>query len=916
MFAPFTRARLRVLCQKRSKPSHSPPAHDEQREPLSKRRSCSVAWSSVGTLLAAVNGAPLYLIPIPERKPHQPDHFEGVFTPPHHDPPKKTDKEEEKKVKAIIERLRHYGIDSIVEANVEYALHSQSPQGDPEAAFRMLMMLEDTYEGIIRPYDPNVKLLGAVNRGATTCYLDALLFAMFARLDSFEAILYENFEDAKRKRLAGLLRLWVNMLRTGRLITVDITAHLQHALVECGWADAGLHRQQDPSEAFGFITGQLELPMLTLKMDMYHTGKEDPTDDHKFINERLLEVALLDEPAEGRDVITLEDCLEHYFNNRIEVKRHMESQRRNTLKSANFAENPTKVEKESGAHVEVLEIPGTPIAQSPNPLTPLPETPLHQTKVEQLRPSLARKRADSIFSQRKVELTGIDPEDLKRHDTNTSVDTRGRKLSTRTEVLMPAWQFFKLLPWYTDHMPTSDAQVAAHFSKKRPVLGICLKRYSYTNEGQARRRDTYVDIPLEIAVPDFVSDDAMPDQDPLVGNFRLMLQSVVCHRGVSVHSGHYVCLARGRVGTGLATQSSADERRNSNASEDNDDPWMRFDDLAPERTTPVDIHEALRQETPYLLFYQVVPISDDGHSIHDLPSYTEATSRSQSDATTLEKPFAFQANESAHHLEQVKSEPTSVVHASTDVLDFTSTSERTSLDASTMLDDPRGRSEASGRGEGRHQSITFDTSSVSGSISTATDAATNSVPTTPSEEKSNSFLAVANKLSNSRRGSRNSKASGSAKSRPTSTGPDTSGNRFSLNMSKLTQIMSNNTGSHSSKGEGSSAEEPPLQAPSEHGSTDLGGPKDTIDGASEASHPVPSATEPAPSIPKTDSNASKENVSIPATRPVKPTVAIPAPAPAPAKSKKEKEREKHAAKHAHAHGKAGKKGEDRDCVVM
>ena len=83
------------------------------------------------------------------------------------------------------------------------------------------MLLEESEEGIIKNYDPNIKLLGAVNREGVTCYLDALLFAMFARLGSFEAMLYKNFEDAPG-RLATLLRLWVNTLRLGKLITTDI----------------------------------------------------------------------------------------------------------------------------------------------------------------------------------------------------------------------------------------------------------------------------------------------------------------------------------------------------------------------------------------------------------------------------------------------------------------------------------------------------------------------------------------------------------------------------------------------------------------------------------------------------------------------------------------------------------------------
>lgn len=51
---------------------------------------------------------------------------------------------------------------------------------------------------------------------------------MFARLDSFEAMLYNSFDDVPRKKLAGLLRLWVNMLRSGKLITTDIVRNANH----------------------------------------------------------------------------------------------------------------------------------------------------------------------------------------------------------------------------------------------------------------------------------------------------------------------------------------------------------------------------------------------------------------------------------------------------------------------------------------------------------------------------------------------------------------------------------------------------------------------------------------------------------------------------------------------------------------
>lgn len=804
----------------------------------------------------------------------KPDHFGGIFTA-ENDPKRKPDKDEEKKTKAILDRLQHYGIDTMVKANAEYALRTSN--GDSEAAFRLLMLLQETYEGLVKPYSPDTKLLGAINRGSVTCFLDALLFAMFARLDSFEAMLYDGFADTPRRKLAGLLRLWVNMLRMGRLITTDVTAHLQSALAECGWADAARLKQQDPSEAFTFITGQLELPLLTLKMDLFHTGKEDPQDDHKFINERLLEVAILDEPPEGSSVITLEDCLEHYFNNRIEVKRHMQNLRRHTLKSQYSIDSANSVEKEPGMHIEVVELPDrpdTPIVQSP-----MAETPTQsKTPVEKLRPTAGKKRADSIFSQRKLDLTSIDPAKLEStNDQNATQDVKGRKMSTRTEVLMPAWQFFKLLPWYTDHLPTSDAQVAAHFSRKRPVLGICLKRYSYTMTGQATRRDTYIDIPLQIGVPNFVSDDNMQEEGPLIGNFRLMLQSVVCHRGVSTNSGHYISLCRGTA-SNAQHPGSQNERQGSPDSEDVGDPWMRFDDLAKERVSYVDIHQALKQETPYLLFYQVQPIGDDGHSIHDLPSYAEATSRSQYETITppekpyLNEPSADSNSTLSHSTSNALTEPPDSGSKS-DVTDFAAGSTRTSLDAGTILDDRRGRSSLSIPEDRRH-SIAFDESSFVGSTSggsVRTDPATNSVPTTPSEEKSGGFLAVANKIG-SRRGSRVTKSNTASRSRPTSTGPDGNASRFSLNMSKLTQRMSRT--------------DMPAMPASEAVAAELAGQPDVVE-----KEKAPAAIS-AIAIPSSDS---KENV----------TIQKPLP-----KTRKDKGPLKH--------GKRKSKGshDDRDCVLM
>jgi hypothetical protein len=120
----------------------------------------------------------------------------------------------------LLTRLQGSGISSMGEEQAEHAL-AWHPN-DIDKAYDLLVLANDSLEGELKDYNPGVPMLGAINRNMVTCYLDALLFAMFARLDSFEGMLYDNFEDEPRKKLAAVLRLWVNLLRTGQLIKVDL----------------------------------------------------------------------------------------------------------------------------------------------------------------------------------------------------------------------------------------------------------------------------------------------------------------------------------------------------------------------------------------------------------------------------------------------------------------------------------------------------------------------------------------------------------------------------------------------------------------------------------------------------------------------------------------------------------------------
>lgn len=335
-------------------------------------------------------------------------------------------------IKTLRQRLlRSKGV-SIRDSQILWALRSIATSGDLDAAYALLLAMSDASEGIVTAYDPRTKLLGAQNRQGVTCFLDSTLFSMFSRLDSFEAMLYNSFPDVSRNKLAFVIRIWVNLLRSGKLITTDITEVLQKVIAECGWSEAGELHQQDASEAFTFITGKLELPLMTLKMDIFHTGKEEASDDHKFVNERLLEVAIPQDWAESEKEITLEECLEEYFNNRIEVRRHME--RRSTMNS---------IRKSNAIHIETVELDS-----DSSPITPMSSSP---SQASPLRPS-NRHRAPSIIQERYV--PSRNESGFTSLTTINSKDSTGRPRagSVRKEVMMPAWQFFSLIrkshgPW-------------------------------------------------------------------------------------------------------------------------------------------------------------------------------------------------------------------------------------------------------------------------------------------------------------------------------------------------------------------------------------------------------------------------------------------------------------------------------------
>jgi hypothetical protein len=126
-------------------------------------------------------------------------------------------------VKEIQDKLEEAGTAYITPDHIKAILATRFADGDVDKTVEFIQIEQKAYKGKIVPYDPHVEMVGAENRGNVTCYLDSLLFAMFAKMDAFECVLKNNFppEDSRHK-LVNLLRIWVNMLRSGKLIRTDM----------------------------------------------------------------------------------------------------------------------------------------------------------------------------------------------------------------------------------------------------------------------------------------------------------------------------------------------------------------------------------------------------------------------------------------------------------------------------------------------------------------------------------------------------------------------------------------------------------------------------------------------------------------------------------------------------------------------
>lgn len=552
-----------------------------------------------------------------------------------------------------------------VDGDVVKAFHMARYYQLAEAGFFLTNSSVDKAGGVIT-------YRGSENWENVMCYLDALLFAMFANIEAFEPILFvtNQHSNPKVNQLSGLLRVYASLLRLGNLITTDLTMQLCEVLTALGFEEALSHRQQDLAALFVFLTEILAMPLLTFKIDIKHGGKFSKEDDQKISKERLLFVLIpeddeeeatttntslittktdsggidgsptristgsstnldqakplllnnpfrsdgltpyagavkvpatpaspsvmlpSDKPVpdtlaapteastniltapnavtppdsdEEPEEILLEECLEHYFNNLISVKRELE--RRAT---------------QDHGMIEVIE--GVPLETT----TAMNRSSLVlSTSKEPLRDSLIRTRSLTLLIW------------LEAPPQTGDKPINRRRATSIHEVSLPAWMFLRLLPFYTDDNDVDGtAKNLKEFVNRRPILPICLKRYNFDAESaRANRLNKRVVIPPVISLPQFVADE----DDHQVNLFKLILELAVCHRGTLILLGHFIAVTRKNNNI---TDLSLDDGYN--------DPWVLFNDMNKKlRIQEKTFKEIFDVEWPYLLFYRLV--SDDDH---------------------------------------------------------------------------------------------------------------------------------------------------------------------------------------------------------------------------------------------------------------------------------------------------------------
>ncbi|KAI9497879.1 hypothetical protein BDB00DRAFT_802333 [Zychaea mexicana] len=448
-----------------------------------------------------------------------------------------------------ISSLNHSALYDILEASA----------WDRQAAFNELDDFYEADSGLLWPpprIETNTVLFGSENDAYTSCYIDALLFAMFIGLSSFDPLLTYDISDEfeSKQRLQTLLRFFVNKMRKGHLIKSETVRGLRKTLQGAQWRgcdEDGNWMQEDASELFMFLTETFDLPYLPFQIRLFH-GADRDMDDDRVMTDRILSIAVPhDRSAKLENLL-----LDHFYDNIITgIKRQVgDSGNGNGGAGGAGGENRSPSDDDNGMSDDELSI---------------------------------TKGAE--HSEGQVEVT--------------------------------AWQVLELLPFYSgmnEQGNSIETQAPQNFPDWHLILPIVLNRYRYDQRGNSHKIKTIIDIPPQIEFNRFVNRNTDYPICRTCGQkveCVMRLQSAVCHKGSSVHAGHYVAYARASNCVGAANDQD-------------DEIWLKLDDLDTSKRvrTIAGRHSTVQAELSrdaYVLFYELVKLCnhdvDTPHIINKQP---------------------------------------------------------------------------------------------------------------------------------------------------------------------------------------------------------------------------------------------------------------------------------------------------------
>ncbi|KAJ3355047.1 hypothetical protein GGF32_002190 [Allomyces javanicus] len=485
-------------------------------------------------------------------------------------------------------------------AHAEWALAATGGKS-VRAAAQYLEDWSEALAGAIHPPDlatAPATLRGIENSG-NTCYVDSLVFALFACSDALDAVLTQDLAIRPVEALAApgassdaddddvplaatvegtaassppeagpapapvssapppptpeelhriallqnvqtLLVLVVNRLRKGHLVTKYDVRHLE-AAIKALWRDVGTNaglvgHQEDVSELFLLLVQCFKAPSLPLWQTIYHGGHADANDDMRIVTERCLALAIPDPKC--KDPVHLEQLLASYFfDNRVsQIWR--------------------KVPKRH-AHGPVDQVPR-----------------------------------------------------VRRFDSSVSVESF---MTTKVD----GWSMMKLLPFLAGEDEAGERSTllspSSPTADQRMLVPMVLKRYYLKDQGPGKpslpkRCARQVLVPMDIRFDAFTTDTSTDNLSaPHHAGSTLVLRAVICHLGESPTAGHFVTYVNATPPSGTNEAAAAAEGPT----------WLRFDGVKDEGkiqcfTTTAAITRQFMDEVAknaYMLFYEWVPAS-------------------------------------------------------------------------------------------------------------------------------------------------------------------------------------------------------------------------------------------------------------------------------------------------------------------